>query len=59
MTIRSRNLNTERTKEKGSGMWIGAVILIIYVIAGKLGLKIREWLEILLAGMCLFFLFHI
>ena len=52
-------MNTERTKEKGSGMWIGAVILIIYVIAGKLGLKIREWLEILLAGMCLFFLFHI
>lgn len=40
-------------------MWIGAVILIIYVIAGKLGLKIREWLEIILAGMCLFFLFHI
>lgn len=40
-------------------MWIWAVMLIIYVIAGKLDLEIREWLEIILAGMCLFFLFHI
>lgn len=40
-------------------MWIWAVMLIIYVIAGKLDLELREWLEIILAGMCLFFLFHI
>lgn len=59
MTDRSKNMHTDRTKEKGLVMWIGAVMLIIYVIAGKLDLKIREWLEIILAGICLFFLFHI
>lgn len=40
-------------------MWIVVAMLIIYVIARKLGLAIREWLEIILAGICLFFLFHI
>lgn len=39
-------------------MWIGIVLLIIYVIARKLDLAVREWLEILLAGICLFLLFH-
>lgn len=40
-------------------MWIGVMILMIYVIAGKLDLGIREWMEIILAGVCLFFLSHI
>lgn len=40
-------------------MWIGFAVLIIYVIARKKRWRIREWLEIVLAGLCLFFLFHI
>ncbi len=40
-------------------MWIGAVMLILYIIVGKRNPGIREWLEIIMAGVCLFFLFHI
>ena len=39
-------------------MWIWLIVLLAYVIARKKGLQISEWLEILLAGLCLFLLFH-
>ncbi len=40
-------------------MRIWLAVFVIYVIARKKRWKIREWLEIMLAGLCLFFLFHI
>lgn len=40
-------------------MWIWFTVLLAYVIARKKNWGISEWLEIILAGICLFFLFHI
>lgn len=40
-------------------MWILAVMFITYVIARKKNWGISEWLEIILAAVCLFFFFHI
>lgn len=39
-------------------MWAGLIFLIIYMIARRNGWGIREWMEILAAGICLFFLFY-
>lgn len=39
------------------GIWV--IGLVVYVIARKRGWKISEWLEIILAGIFLFFLIHI
>ena len=39
-------------------MWIWLIVLLAYVIPRNKGLQISESLEILLAGLCLFFLFH-
>ncbi len=39
------------------GIWV--IGLAIYVIAKKRDWKLSEWLEIILLGMCLFFLMHV
>lgn len=39
-------------------MWIWITMVFLYVIARKKNWGISEWLEILLAGLFLFFLFH-
>ncbi len=40
-------------------MWIGLAMLLVYVVARKKNWGISEWLEIVLAGICLFVLFHL
>lgn len=40
-------------------MWIWFVVAAVYMVARKKNWSIREWLEILLAGLFLFFLSHI
>lgn len=46
------------TEEKGFKMRIWIVVLAVYVIARRKGWGIREWLEIILAGLCLFLILH-
>lgn len=40
-------------------MVVLVVLLIIYVIARKKEMEISEWLEIILAGIVLFLLWHL
>lgn len=39
-------------------MWLWFAVFAAYIVARRKNWGIREWLEIALAGICLFFLFH-